>query len=71
MKMPEPDKAVIERRTQIISSLMKFVPNGSIISEKKELSVYESDGLTAYQQVPMIVVLPETVEQISQVLSYC
>ena len=71
MKMPEPDKAVIERREEIISSLMKFVPSESIISEKKELSVYESDGLTAYRQVPMIVVLPETVEQISQVLSYC
>ena len=49
MKMPEPDKAVIERREEIISSLMKFVPSESIISEKKELSVYESDGLTAYR----------------------
>ena len=26
---------------------MKLVPSGSIISEKKELSVYESDGLVA------------------------
>ncbi len=32
---------------------------------------YESDGLTAYRQLPMVVVLPETTEQVSQVLRYC
>ena len=32
---------------------------------------YESDGLTAYRQPPMVVVLPETTEQVSQVLGYC
>ena len=32
---------------------------------------YETDGLTAYRQLPMVVVLPETTEQVSQVLRYC
>ena len=32
---------------------------------------YESDGLTAYRQPPMVVVLPDTTEQVSQVLKYC
>ena len=32
---------------------------------------YESDGLTAYRQLPMVVVLPETTEQVSAVLAYC
>src|SRR5471030_1333474 len=32
---------------------------------------YETDGLTAYHQPPMVVVLPETTEQVSQVLRYC
>src|SRR5437667_2063704 len=32
---------------------------------------YESDGLTAYRQLPMIVVLPSTTEQVGQVLRYC
>jgi len=35
------------------------------------LKPYESDGLTAYRQVPMVVVLPETVEQVSAVLRWC
>src|SRR6516162_8682262 len=32
---------------------------------------YESDGLTAYAQLPMVVVLPETTEQVSRVLALC
>ena len=32
---------------------------------------FESDGLTAYRQLPMVVVLPETTEQVSEVLKYC
>src|SRR5205814_7108298 len=32
---------------------------------------YESDGLTAYRALPMVVVLPETTEQVSRVLVYC
>ena len=32
---------------------------------------YESDGLTAYRALPMVVVLPETTEQVSRVLAYC
>src|SRR6266851_2944627 len=32
---------------------------------------YESDGLTAYRQPPMVVVLPDTTEQVSRVLKYC
>ncbi len=32
---------------------------------------YESDGLTAYRQLPMVVVLPETTAQVAAVLGYC
>ncbi|MDO8875662.1 MAG: FAD-linked oxidase C-terminal domain-containing protein, partial [Pseudolabrys sp.] len=32
---------------------------------------FETDGLTAYHQLPMVVVLPETTEQVSQILAYC
>ena len=39
-----------------------------IIAEEEELRVYECDGLTAYRQLPMIVVLPETTEQVLDML---
>src|SRR3546814_14308153 len=32
---------------------------------------YESDGLTAYRQLPMVVVLPETTAQVAAILKYC
>jgi glycolate oxidase len=32
---------------------------------------FESDGLTAYRQLPLVVVLPETTKQVSEVLAYC
>ena len=35
------------------------------------MRAYECDGLTAYRQLPLIVVLPETTEQVSDVLQYC
>jgi len=32
---------------------------------------YETDGLTAYRQLPMVVVLPETTGQVAKILRYC
>ena len=71
MKMPEPDRGVIGRKDAIVADLNRIVPGEGVISEPDELRVYESDGLTAYRQLPLIVVLPETVEQVSAVLAYC
>jgi glycolate oxidase len=42
-----------------------------VISDEAALGAYECDGLTAYRQRPMLVVLPETVDQVSRVLAYC
>ena len=32
---------------------------------------YETDGLSAYKQTPMLVVLPENTVEVSKILSYC
>ncbi|MFT5440934.1 MAG: glycolate oxidase [Alphaproteobacteria bacterium] len=71
MKMPDPDQAVLARRGEIIAAMRTIVAEQSVIADEKELAVYESDGLTAYHQLPMIVVLPETTAQVSQILAYC
>ena len=71
MKMPEPDADVIARRAEIARALAKIVPGEGVIDDRAALRAYESDGLTAYRQPPMIAVLPETVEQVSAVLKYC
>ena len=71
MRMPEPDAGVLSRRSKIIRDLRKFVSHESVIAEEEALRAYECDGLTAYRQLPMIVVLPETTEQVARVLRYC
>lgn len=72
MKMPEPDRDTLAKRHEIAAALSRIVPaEGCVIVDQDELRPYESDGLTAYRQPPLVVVLPETVEEVRQVLRYC
>jgi glycolate oxidase len=68
--MPPVSAEVIGRRLEIADGLRAIVPDGVICTER-ELKAYESDGLTAYRQPPLVVVLPETTEQVSQVMAWC
>jgi glycolate oxidase len=71
MQMPEPDQEVLARRSEIVDALRAIVPGEGVIADTREMRPYESDGLTAYRTLPMIVVLPETVDQVAAVLRYC
>ena len=69
--MPAADQAVLQRRGEIVAALRAIVPGEGVIDSAAEMLAYESDGLTAYRQPPMVVVLPDTTEQVAQVLKYC
>ncbi|MGB8513639.1 MAG: FAD-linked oxidase C-terminal domain-containing protein [Pseudolabrys sp.] len=71
LRMPEPDSAILERRQRIVASLRTIVHGEGVIATERELRPYESDGLTAYRQLPMVVVLPETTDQVAEILRYC
>src|SRR5258708_39771266 len=71
LRMPEPDQAVLARRAEIVRALIAIVPGEGVIAHEREMRPYESDGLTAYKQLPFLVVLPETTAQVSSVLRYC
>jgi len=71
MKMPKPDHAVLERRAEIVAALRVIVPGEGVIADDRAMRPYESDGLTAYRQLPMVVVLPETTAQVAEILKYC
>jgi glycolate oxidase len=71
MEMPTPDAAVLVRREAIIEALRHIVPGEGVIVSDAERRAYESDGLTAYRQPPMVVVLPSRVEEVAAVLRYC
>ncbi len=71
MTMPLPDQAVLDRREAIVAALRAIVSGEGVIDTPAEMLPYESDGLMAYRQPPMVVVLPDTTEQVSRVLKYC
>jgi len=75
LKMPEVDTSVVSRRDDIINRLRQIVPPGplgeGVIDDPRALRAYECDGLSAYRQLPMVVVLPETTQQVSKILAYC
>jgi glycolate oxidase len=71
LSMPVPDQNTIARRAEIAAALRAIVPGDSVIDDMDCLRPYESDGLTAYRQPPLLVVLPETTEQVSQILAWC
>ena len=70
LKMPLPDAETLARRDTIIADLHALLPPASVIATPASMRAYETDGLSAYRQVPLVVVLPETAEQVSAVLAY-
>src|ERR1044072_1712842 len=71
LTLPAPDARLLARRQDIVMALRSIVPGEGVIAAAREMRPYESDGLTAYRQLPMVVVLPETTEQVSRVLAFC
>ena len=60
LRMPDVDGEVLARRARIVTGLRTIVPGEGVIDQAREMRAFETDGLTAYRQIPMVVVLPET-----------
>ncbi len=60
-----------ERLALIIRALVAVLPKHAILHSQEDTTPYECDGLTAYRQRPLCVVLPETYVQIAAVLKIC
>ena len=71
IKMPQPDQTVLARRAEIVAALRRIVPGEGVIDAENERRAFECDGLTAYRQLPMVVVLPDTTAQVAEILRYC
>jgi glycolate dehydrogenase FAD-linked subunit len=71
MKAMNVDAAILARRAKIAGALRKIVQGEGVIEQEAGRRPYESDGLTAYRALPLVVVLPETVAEVQKVLAYC
>ena len=71
IRLPAPKPDVMARRDAIVAGLRALLPEDGLIAETIRLKPYETDGLSAYRQPPLAVALPETTEQVADVLRYC
>ncbi|MDB5316039.1 MAG: (S)-2-hydroxy-acid oxidase chain, partial [Rhodospirillales bacterium] len=60
--LPPPKATILAQRDEILVALRTMLPEDAVIGEAVRLKPYETDGLSAYRQVPLAVVLPRTTE---------
>jgi len=60
----------LQKRQTFADQLREIVPSHCLLSTDEELKPYESDGLTVFRASPLLVVLPETVEQVQAIMRW-
>jgi len=59
------------RQREVAHALRALIPAHSVLFNEEDIRPYECDGLAAYRQIPMVVVLPETEAQVMAILLCC
>jgi len=57
-------------RQQFSRELSQMLSPLVVLSSEEELRPYESNGLTAMSATPLLVVLPDTIEQVQQIMCW-
>src|SRR5438552_18477044 len=73
MAAPISDIAEIsdDARRRLLSALRAVLPRNDLLTSVEERRPYECDGLSAYRRLPLLVALPETVDQVRGGLKIC
>src|SRR5690554_7399052 len=58
-------------KSALAEQFRAFIDPDFVITDDETLRPYECDGLAMYREMPMLVVLPETVEQVQRVMRIC
>jgi glycolate oxidase len=61
----------LNKKQLLLGKLQSSLPASAILSSAEELRPYECDGLSAYRELPLLVVLPETIEQVQAIIREC
>ncbi|MDM7942154.1 MAG: FAD-linked oxidase C-terminal domain-containing protein [Hydrogenophaga sp.] len=59
------------RQADVVRALQAVLPGHALLWQAEDTVPYECDGLTAYRERPLVVVLPETESQVAAVLKAC
>ncbi|HET7065925.1 MAG TPA: FAD-linked oxidase C-terminal domain-containing protein [Rudaea sp.] len=60
-----------DKRQDLLAALAAVVPPESLLSQREQTTPFECDGLAAFRQPPLAVVLPETEDQVRRILRVC
>ncbi len=71
IRLPEPEKSVMARRSVIAADLARLLGADRVISDDDGRRAFETDALTAYRRMPLCVVLPQTTDEVAAALAYC
>ncbi|MFS2126033.1 glycolate oxidase subunit GlcD [Pseudomonas sp. Pseusp97] len=58
-------------KSALLAELRAALPDLDLLHRAEDLKPYECDGLSAYRTVPMLVALPERIEQVQGLLKLC
>ena len=59
------------RQQQVVERLKALLPPHALLFREEDVRPYECDALSAFRQMPMVVALPETEEQVVGILKAC
>ncbi|MFQ5935797.1 MAG: FAD-linked oxidase C-terminal domain-containing protein [Acidiferrobacterales bacterium] len=58
-------------KPSLVAALRQSLAPEAVLYDEEDLRPYECDGLSAYRKLPLIAVLPATVEQVQHVMRVC
>ncbi len=71
VQMPEPDGGLAERRSIIVDDLARLIGRDALIADEDGRRAFETDALTAYRNLPLLVVMPRSTDDVAKILRYC
>jgi glycolate oxidase len=60
-----------ERKSSVVAALRSGLSAECVLAREEELRPYECDGLTAFRQIPLAVVLPRTEDEVREIILIC
>src|SRR5699024_10738933 len=67
---PGPEAACIDL-AKLLARLHAELPADSVLHDREDLKPFECDGISAYRRLPLVAVLPDTIDQVQAVMRIC
>lgn len=61
----------VQDKASVIAGIERSVPGLTLLHREEDLRPYECDGLSAYRVLPMLVALPDNIDQVCALMACC